>query len=73
MMMTTFGCGQWGWFATSSPIDIHEGTHRWILGQVMVFNCFTWFFSLFFIEQAHLAQSFPPIDTPYISTCCNAR
>ncbi len=58
---------------TSSPIDIHEGIHRWILGQIVVFNCFTWFFSLVLIEKAHLAQSFPPIDPPYISTCCNAR
>jgi hypothetical protein len=42
-MTTTFGCGQWGWFATSSPTNIHEGIHWQILGQAMVFNCFTWF------------------------------
>jgi hypothetical protein len=25
MMTTTFGCGQWGWLATSSLSNIHEG------------------------------------------------
>jgi hypothetical protein len=42
---------------------IFEGVHKWILGQIMDFNCLTWIFNLVLAEQLCFGQLHPPIPT----------
>ncbi len=52
--------------STTTMQGIFEGAHRWILGQVMDFNCPTWIFSLVLVKQLHFGQSRPP-TLPHLS------
>jgi len=39
---------------------ISKGAYRWLLGQVMDFNCLTWIFNFVFTEELCFGQSHPP-------------
>jgi hypothetical protein len=46
--------------------DIFERAYRWVLGQVLGFNCLTWIFSLVLTKQSCFGQSHPPTP-PHLS------